>query len=475
MPNIPIIPIVLFAGLPCFLAGLALFLVGWRRRPQWSMPTCTRCGYDLRGHTPESSPQCPKCSSDLIRSIKAVRFVRGGRRRRGMLAAAFLIAAMPWLGIVASMGYQRYWESPDPGNLSVKPTAALLQLVSAKPNEPWHWQELEKRLDAGKLTSAEADTAIENITRNLQDLGTAVNYALIICSKEFIRKAWQAKAISKEKMLQFVEAYHGAVPKFDSMGRLREGDGMGNVHIVVMHDRGSDLPVKMFSELRSLKLDGQPVEIPKQYGSGLYFSLPKERLPLGEHTLEVEVESLIIDGDDAIGLDDYTSSDKWPAGLRRWTRIGKAQFTVYAKDAQLVELVSDPESDPMSNSGIYINQITVRLAETGKRLVIPIEVTPSVAIPLSFDIQLQFGDTIVDVGSYYHCEESSSATDDFLVSEIPFNAVKADVILKPNAAHVDRFVNVTKIWGKEIIIPNVVLKRVDLQHNPADAKVEEPD
>ena len=48
------------------------------------------------------------------------------------------------------------------------------------------------------------------------------------------------------------------------------------------------------------------------------------------------------------------SSKDWPPAKRRWTRFCQAEFTVYAKDAQIVSLSDDPALDPVASWRIVV-------------------------------------------------------------------------------------------------------------------------
>jgi len=469
-------PAFLLGVLPCVVAGLALAIVGWRGRPRWSHPTCARCGYDLRGRTAESSPNCPECGAPLADKPEAVRFARGSRHR-GILVLALVVFLLPFLEVGGIEAY-RYVEArhnPPPVKLPQQPTSVVLQMLATQINTPWVWNELDARLGRGKLTPADVGAAVEQLITFLQSQPGGYDQPLH-WSRRFLDNASQARMIASEQMVRLAEALHGTAPQIRPL-RLRVGNTMASVYVTIANIWGvHSLPVRLYNELREIRLDGQPISLGQTQNAVQWLSATLEGpFTLGTHTLEVEVESALIDKRDTVGLREDAPSKEWPAALRRWRRTGTMSFTVYADEAQLVELVTDPALDPMRNGGISVTSIVVRPDDAGSRVIVQLRVNDDVSVPLSFDVQLRIAGQLADAGNCFRFGSGQSSRfsgpdASRLVPKVPESVKEADVILKPNPRHVDPYPEVTRIWGKEIVIEKVPLRRYDTATQPANDK-----
>ena len=143
------------------VVGLILLVRGMRGAPSLSEPRCAKCGYDLRGFSGAPPQVCSECGADLTRP-HAVRWGRYPRRTKLINSGvALLVLPTVVLGALAL--------TVGPGGFRSRPVsnAALIARLPRTANQPWDWQELDRRRAGQQLSNEEASQAVDHLIASL--------------------------------------------------------------------------------------------------------------------------------------------------------------------------------------------------------------------------------------------------------------------------------------------------------------------
>ncbi len=462
--------------LPVLLAVSVIFFIALRGRQTWSAPTCRRCRYDLRNLIPESTPHCPECGADLSRR-RAVVFARASCRW-SLMAIALLILLSPGIIIGGFAGYNTYRQRAQvqqgvvsPQSLRSMTIVEVRKAAIASFDQPWAWQELERRLAAGTLPPAEAQILIDDAIKHIAAHSSGWQ-GRMSWQNEFFKQVHAAKMMSDDQAKRFLEAYHGPL-RAESVPRARQSDSYISFNIQWNQGWDPPLPYRLFNAAESVTLNGQPVEheIPNAWRHGLNITL-RGPLEPGKHTLLVKTHNAFIDTKLAAGLNDITPPADWPRPFHTWPRQIALPFTVHPDDAQLVSQVDDGALDP--TAAITIESLVLQRAGEDRKVTLKLK-CGTVNVPLSFDVAVTLGDATHALGGYWlqriqedgRVSTRSSGSSRSATIPAPADDIRtATVTLTPNAEYVDRISTITEIWGKPIVLNNVPVTRADVNGKP---------
>ncbi len=457
----------LITYLPVVMAAAVIAVIGWRGRLRWSSPMCAKCKYDLRGSIPEQTKSCPECGSDL-NGRRAVLFTRAGRRW-GLLAFALLILVLPWGSLGGIYLYHQY-QSRAQGNPSSLPsmtTAEVLAVTAAKPDEPWAWRDLERRLGARQLSYEQVAIAIDQLITHMTTNRPDGWNEPLHWKKGFLEAAYQSNSISQEQLFALYDAFFGPAPKVDSFNRVRQT--ITKITVRSRYGGPWDLPfsLKPLHDVRRVTINGAAVEFTPthHHEEHLYGSIPLVLKP-GSYEVEFEFDLALIDDKHLLGFDYNTRSAQWPEALRRWTKTVKVPLSVYADDVELVGTTVDPSLDPLASGAISIESLLARDDGERKRVLLKFEINEGLMVPISFDVLLGFGGQVHPLNQlwYYRQGNSSSGSGRLLqrhFPSLPDDLAQVDIILRPNPQHIEHKSQVDHIWGREIIFEDVPITRYD--------------
>ena len=141
---------ILVTLVPAVSALLTILWLGLRRNPHRSRPVCAACRHDLRDINPQGKLACSSCGADLSQP-NAITFVGDQPRRWGLFTWGVSLVLVPLLIMGGSM---LLVPSGDP--LSILANRRLIRdRLPNQVNEPWVWNELERRLKKGQLSKQE--------------------------------------------------------------------------------------------------------------------------------------------------------------------------------------------------------------------------------------------------------------------------------------------------------------------------------
>ena len=452
---------------PFLLAVVTIVVLGVRRRSVWSVPSCTECGHDLRRSHPNRLGKCPGCDADLGRP-GPVSFVGSPARRWGLAAWAGALLLMPILGSVVTLIVARFG-GLSANSLGLVSTRQLLtQRLPNEIDQPWVWNELDRRLLAGSLSQQEVDAAVKTLTAHVTKTRWQGR------SHEFLKSARQAGKISEPVLIDLCDAFYGRNPVISPLSRLREGKSQFDIMIRcggVLSSSG--IGVQLLWQVDRVLLDGQPVEVAWGFKSG--GSWPgrcQGNLPAGDHKVTAELECAYLDQSKLIGLNPRDlPADRWPAALKRWKPSVSAPLRIYTADEQIVPLSTDPSLDPRRTGGLTVERFVVQAdRDERKNVIVQFAFDHSLAIPLSFDVSAMLGDQTVKLGRIWAVNSRDTSANRLSCSfeTLDPSIRRADIILTPNPRHIEFRPEVSEIWGEKIVVEQAPIERLDLETTAAD-------
>lgn len=339
--------------------AVALIVVGRRGRVVDDHPVCRRCGFDLVGAPTQAGRvrTCPECG--------VTAWPRHGNRERrpGVLAAGVVLLAAVLLvgGLVA-------YETFDAAALARYKPVALLRWEAAggtSPSAGTALDELLRRLNHGQLSAAQQDELIADAVAH----GPAGNAPL---ARHAIGSKWDDLAGL------LIVAGHGTPAQHEALARtwhekeleVRPQIEVGAKLPISVHGRTYGSPQNMHigidvNQARIVVDDGAPTTFrwggssasSSRRGSGWAGGssgrdlmpgreLPDD-LPLGDHTLRLELDVTLTDRNSGRVLATYTESLT-------------DTFAVVPKGGDAIALIKDPAAAAAIDQNLTIDSLEVK-------------------------------------------------------------------------------------------------------------------
>ena len=478
-PDIFAVAIYVLATIVPFVLAIGTVLwIGFHRSPIWSLPVCATCRRDLRWFDLNEVASCPECGADLTAS-KALAFERSRYRSGQMIAWGFVLLLMPVIGIAGTI-LVRAVAGPTPGNLGLRSNQEVIQKrLLPQVDQPWVWQELERRLAAGKLSQKEVDEAVKILIGHMTTTKPNGWDEPFHWQDGFLKAATSADLLSDPVLIDLCDAFFGTTAELKPLERMREGRAgfAPRIEFGSRWDHHFGAGVKLLWEVTSVKLDGKPLPVRRtskndHEWSGYY----DDPLPAGEHEVTFEIECAYIDNARLAGLKTgRLPARNWPEALKRWQQTLSTRFTVHTTDEQILEFVTDFDRSPERTGGIQVNRLVV-LDDLGggKRLSLNVDFNENLVVPIAFDVVAKLGEEEIPLG-YMHAAGNSgwstrSGTGlEKRIDTLDPDVRTADLILTPNPKNLERYPQVKELWGEKIIVRDVPLERFDLVPPAANA------
>jgi hypothetical protein len=470
------------------IAGIALITLGVRGLPIFSAPRCRRCGYDLRTihFTSDDVGNCPECGNALS-SPDAVTYGRWRRQPKKIVWGVVLVA-VPWLVGLTMMFVVRNRMTTavatGPGALPSQSTSALLAALPANLNAPWHWQELERRLKANQLAPADVDVAFAVLAASLNaDRAAGKTRQPLHWCGSFIATALTTKSVSQTKVDALCQAYYGMEPPIKMRDRARTGQA---VQLVLNAHEPWDIEgFQRCWALSDIMLDGSTkVSIKQRYnqqdvlagdalsGTGrdgeFEAALPRDLSP-GEHEVVFTYEVGIVPQSATFrGIDGKPGTpDKWPQTVSRWQAVVKRKITITPKDQSPLTIITDPARDPFKSATLTVEEALVRPATGGVELALNWKLKGNVDPAASYQVFVQAGTERIDFGKMvfgsYGGGTMRSMPDRKRLNSLPPDVRSIDVILTPDPARAEEFIEFKEVWGLPLELKDIPLQRFDVE------------
>ncbi len=339
------------------VGGTVVATLGWRGRRILSTPRCPKCTHDLR-RTDAVWEHCPECGLDLEKGAR-VSFGRF-QRRPGLIVLGVAIAlggpTLMVLGTIAWTTSVRQTVAPAPPGPPGAPAGALMphQLRAAdvptlvkqltlQHDEPWVWQELERRRQSGDAGAADLQAAMEGVLASIDaDAGEATLWG----RQE--RQVWRAAGIIDDD-LAGRWTIHFAGWRARLPARARPGQ---TVRLVVMPTGQAERALLACLD-EVADADGAPLDLTFDGRGSRPCAVSAGRTITGQLTLpdtpgEHELTVTLTVGQPpaalAAGLERALGADRidWPDGVESHQKTLTASITLVPEDQPLVRTVVDP-------------------------------------------------------------------------------------------------------------------------------------
>ena len=472
-PDVFEVILTIFSTIVPFVLAIGTVLwLGFHRSPVWSLPLCAACRRDLRWLDLNEVTTCPQCSADLT-APKALTFERSRYRSGRMIAWGFVLMMMPVLGIAGAILF-RTVAGPAPGGLGLLSNQEVIQKrLLAQVNQPWVWQELERRLAAGELSQKDVDDAVKILAKHMAKTKPNGWDQPLNWQAGFLKAATSAGLISDPVLFDLCDAFFGAKARLQPLPRMREGRAgfAPEIQYGSHWDNHFGTGIKLLWEVTSVKLGGKPLPVRQTSKNNYEWSAYcDDPLPPGEHEVTFEIECAYIDDAKLAGLNTTKLPARhWSKARKRWTQTLAAKLKVHTKDEPLLKLVTDYGRAPGPRRGIQINRLVVQPDRNGKKSIgLNVDFNSNLMVPISFDVALKLDDRTIQLGHMCALIESgrsitSGKNLQARVDSLDPSIREADIVLTPNPKYIEEHPEVEEIWGEEVVIPRVPIDRFDLE------------
>jgi hypothetical protein len=240
------------------------------------------------------------------------------QRRPGVVAWGVSLVLFP---VLLQAGVAILLPSNDP--LRILSTGRLIETrLPARVNEPWIWNELERRLVAGDLSQEDVDSALEKLVQYMRTNSPQGWNQPLSWQNKFITAAKQAKLLSPESFYALGDAFYGPQPVLRPVPPL----DVANTRFLVHADFGnpwadhSGLGVELLWQVTDVSLDGAPLRFQQSQSFGRNTDvMVLAQLPAGKHQILLTVECAYVDKTLLAGPQfNPLPINQWPTALKRW-------------------------------------------------------------------------------------------------------------------------------------------------------------
>jgi len=471
-----------------FLLGLVLAGLGWRGKRINDHPICRGCGFDLSGVLPDGIT-CPECGAGLKRE-KSVR--KGARRRRWVVVSVGAVMVVLPLLSGGTVGYaaltgtdlNRYkpvgllrWETQNAGADSADAAAA----------------ELARRYQDGELDADARASLVDFILTIQPDRSSYWNDSF----GSVIDAAHAAGDVSDETFQIFLES--AAILDY----KVRRQIGIGELIPVVADLAESRLGGAGMTMghywVRRATIGGQParvqggmvfgaggpephmIERDAQVGwvylfgngggwggqqqkgsSGISFLVEQpEGLGAGVHTLELELLARVIEQTGAMAMTWNPPKGENPEGFKKSSVT--LDFRVVEEDP-IERVASSPEVDEQLTNSILVSSTSASRSLLSTNTWIHLTFT-NAPVDFAFDATLRQGEREWPLGHLTSGRLASQMnswgeTDAaYLQGETKgLGAEPVDLILTPSTEVARQTIDMTRIYGGEVIIEGIDIR-----------------
>jgi len=413
----------------------------------------------------------------FLLAIGTIAWLGVRRRRWGLVVWGGLLLAMPLFGYALVMLAESLHGS-GPRKLGMFSTQEVIdQRLDQGIDEPWIWRELEGRIQAGTMSNEEVDAALKKLIAHMKKTKPQGFDSPLHWQDDFLKTAVRRKMISEEVMIDLCDAFFGPAPSIEPLARPREGQD--SVDFTIQYGSNwaahSGIPLGLIWDVDQVLLDGNPVEATMSHRhGGSWTGRFQGELSVGQHELTVRVECAYVDVGKLVGINGSDLRRKlWPKETRKqWKQEVSAPLNVYAKDAQIVSLVTDPKLSPGGTGGVRFKRLIVQPDPKGKKIIFHSEAVGGVVLSISYDVTVQLGEESVALGHLFLVtRDNGSISSGFRmekqIDRLDPSIQTADVILTPNGKHVEQYPAAKQIWGRKVVIPDVSIERLDLETREA--------
>ncbi len=258
-----------------------------------------------------------------------------GERRWKLIAWGCFLILLP----ICVLLFQRLL-MPTGNPLQLLTTRRLIERrLPQQIEEPWVWQELERRLISSRITAGDASDAVELLTLHMTTNRPAGWNQPLPWVRGFLSGAISGKLVSDAQLLKLCDAFFGprpiVKPLAPAAGRQR------GVQVELEYGNPwastSGLGTDLLWEVKQVELDGKPMKIsgPNRYANR-WVGYCEGALTPGDHELKVDVECAYVDESSATGFGQGSNipASQWPKAKKRWTTTVAAPVKIEAAESK---------------------------------------------------------------------------------------------------------------------------------------------
>lgn len=385
-----------------------------------------------------------------------------------VMATALLLTPVFGLGAGVIL-QQMHFSRVGPTGLAGKSNAELIETeLPAKVDEPWVWDELERRLAISELSPEESADAIGVLVAKLRMAPNGYDQPLS-WQGDFVRQAL-AKGMDQELAFQIYEAY--IPPDAVTAGRVRETNRRLNLDVEFVGTWADNLGLgfTLLSEVLAVRINGKTAEFETDFRSREDQSIVlKGPFARGEMQVEIDVAYAFVSDDDLVGLSwESLSSKEWPQPLKAWTATHAKRIPIVGANEKLVELIEGVPKPQIRVQRLLV-QSEKRASRDRPQTTLKVIFEPiTYDLPVAFQVIATAGDRRFEFPSRltaYSTSEYSSSRDELqirLAESLPPDIQSLDLQLVPSPRTFDSEPDVKKMFGEELNYYSVPLERFDL-------------
>lgn len=452
----PIGPVLILIALS-IIAGVVLFVLGWRGRRLNDHPVCRKCRFNLFG-LPEATTRCPECGRDIT-SPRAVRV--GVRKRRPVMLTLGVLLLLIGIGLGGLSTWSRVravdWNP-------YKPTWLLLWETGTKNAARLDGviNELHARWSRGELSDSQVKTLIAD---GLKRQGNP-NASWPVSWSNLIEDAILQGKVSKEDTLRYFQ--QAISPSIDwrkriysdsswpvrlSMNEDRAGDGSSSQRQLWLRRQIKTLrvgDVDLASAMRG-SISGGTFSRGGRSASSIAMPLS---LPDGEHEVDAIWTISVVLRDDGLAA---------APSIAEWDVRQTGTVEVVPPGEPLVTLIDDDRDRPPVST--VVERVRLRLltpANGEPQLSGTIELAPC-PVAIAADVVVRLGDREWVIGQMTHTGASYGrfpVAQSSRLTDFPLDASHITLILRPSVQAAMSDPTIDAIWGEPIVIEDVELERI---------------
>lgn len=188
-------------------------------------------------------------------------------------------------------------------------------------DEPWIWNELAVRLKNGKLSHAQVDAAITELTDYMKRTKPNGWDRPLSWQRNFVSSAVQAKLVSDDVYLDLCDAFYGTKPDVKPIADVYPHEQGFRVAVKFgsLWTQSSGLGDVLLWNVTQVLVDGKPVKLEQVNHFGVDWSAyVLGKFAPGEHEVRIEVEAAYVDATTGVTNESKLPVAKWPKAKRRW-------------------------------------------------------------------------------------------------------------------------------------------------------------
>ncbi|WP_226894921.1 serine/threonine-protein kinase [Luteolibacter marinus] len=361
-----------------------------------------------------------------------------------------------------------------PGELALSPpalrsanTARVISAGLAAPEEPWAWQELERR----RITTAEAGQIFDGLASRLREQDPDGREQPLTWMQGLLEKLQQEGLVADESAAGLVKVVEGKVvlnelPRVREKGRSLTVSGKWGYPWAE-----SLLGLVMMNELLEVTVDGIAVEAskPAEWDSASFvLNVRLPALGTGTHVMEVSARRSLVKETDVKGLPRNAAPADWPRAQESWVEKVSREFLVFGPDQQVVAMTREPGLNPALEGGLSVGDVVVQPDGNGVSLVIPFE-PGDLKVPVSFEVTMKAGKQEFPCGTFWIAPDpvgrrvTTSGTEMRVdLDRLDPGVSEVTLVLEPQPDAIAPVASVDRIWGERMILAKVPVRRLDL-------------